>query len=338
MARITLKQLAKQLNLSVGTVSKALKDYPDISATTKARVLELAEKLNFKPNIAAQSLLSNTTKTIGLIIPDIVNHFFSNIIKGVFDAADENGYVVMLFLSQERFDYEKRGIERFINRNVDGILLSMADQTTEYKHITRLIDKGIPLVLYDKVSKLVKCSKVIVDDIKAAAMATQHLIDIGCKKIAHIRGPLNPQTTIHRYLGYKRALKNNNIPIDNSLIYESNHLSFKDGYNLTDRILSEHPDVDGIFSFTDLVATGVLEKLKELKIKIPEQVAVIGYSNWFLTNVTSPKLSTIDQPGYLMGKTAFELLYKEMFTPRHLIKHQTIELDTSIIIRQSTLR
>lgn len=338
MEKITLKILAEKLGLSAGTVSKALKDYPDISIKTKIKVVALAEKLNFKPNSVAQSLRNNKTRIIGLIIPDIINHFFSHIIKGVLEAADEKGYAVILLLSGECFEKEKEGLERLLNRNVDGILLSMADQTSHHHHINKVLEKGIPLVQYDKISKVVNCSKVMVDDVKAAFDATQHLINIGCKKIVHIRGPLTPQTTIDRYTGYKKALEKNSFAFDKSLIYTAENLSFEDGYHLADEIIAKHPNVDGIFSFTDLVATGVLVRLKELKIKVPKQIAIIGFSNWFLTTITTPKLSTVDQPGYLMGKKAFELLYEEINFKGTDFPYQTVEIPTKVLIRKSTQR
>lgn len=338
MLKVTLKKIASTLGVSTATVSKALKDYPDISEKTKKKVKSLAASLNYKPNSFAQSLRNQESKIIGLIIPTIVHHFFSNIINGVIDAASEQGYLVITLQSNESYEDEKNKINLLIEKNVDGLLLSLSDKTVNYKHINRLIDDGVPVVLYDKISRSVNCSKVIINDFAAAFNATQYLIDTGCKKIAHIRGPLKPQTTIDRFMGYKKALEVNNISFDDSLVYVSDSLSFENGYNIAPKIINDHNDVDAIFSFTDLVATGVLIRFKELGILVPEQISIIGFSNWFLSKITSPTLSTVDQPGYEMGRKAFTLLYNELNQIRNgePIKHEIVEIATKVIPRNST--
>jgi LacI family transcriptional regulator len=338
MAKATLKIIANALDISVATVSKALKDYPDISATTKQRVLELADSLNYTPNAFAQSLRTRESKIVGLIIPKIVHHFFSNIIDGVIHSASEKGYLVITLQTEEDYEKEKRQLQLLVDKNIDGILLSLSDKTVQYDHIMEIIDQGIPVVLYDKITKSIDCSKVIIDDKKAAFNATEYLIKTGCRKIAHIRGPLKPQTTIDRFIGYKQALEANNIPLENSLIYLSHNLSFEDGYNAAGKMMKEHPDVDGVFAFTDLVATGVLVRLRELKVKVPDQVSIIGFSNWFLSKITSPSLSTVDQPGYNIGRKAFGLLYNQLQQIKNgePVQQETVEISTKIIPRNST--
>lgn len=338
MYKVTLKKIASTLGISIATVSKALKDYPDISEKTKVNVKTLAKSLNYTPNSFAQSLRNQESKIIGLIIPTIVHHFFSNIINGVIDAASKKGYLVIMLQSNESYEDEKNKINLLIEKNVDGILLSLSDKTVNYNHINRLIDDGVPVVLYDKISKSVSCSKVIINDRQAGFNATQYLIDTGCKKIAHIRGPLKPQTTIDRFMGYKKALEVNNIPFDKDLVYVSDSLSFENGYNLAFQIIEDHKDVDAIFSYTDLIATGVLIRLKELEVKVPGQISIMGFSNWFLSKITSPTLSTVDQPGYEMGKKAFILLYNELNQIRNgePIQQEIVEIPTKIIPRNST--
>lgn len=338
MSKVTLKKIGEALGISPATVSKALKDYPDISESTKKKVQELAEILDYKPNSLAQSLRNQESKIIGLIIPQIVHHFFSNIINGVIQAAAKKGYMVITLQSNERYELEKEQIRRLIEKNVDGILLSLSDTTIHHKHINQIIDYGVPIVLYDKISKLVHCSKVIIDDRKAAFNATKYLIDTGCKKIVHIRGPMTPQTTIDRFLGYKKALELYDIPYDESMVYTSEDLSFEDGYQLAKKIMEDHNDTDGIFSFTDLVASGVLVRFKEMGIRVPDDISIMGFSNWFLARVTSPSLSTIDQPGYEMGEKAFLLLYNEIRAGKtdQLVKPEIVEIPTKIIVREST--
>ena len=338
MTKVTLKIIAKTLGISIATVSKALKDYPDISKKTKQKVLKLAKTLNYKPNSFAQSLRNQESKIIGLIIPSIVHHFFSNVINGVINAASEKGYLVIILQTEESFENEKKQVQLLVEKNIDGILLSLSDKTVRYDHIKQVINEDIPVVLYDKISKSINCSKVIIDDKKAAFNATEYLIKTGCKRIAHIRGPLKPQTTIDRFMGYRKALETYNIPFDKSLVYVSEELSYENGYDLTDQIIDDHPDLDGVFAFTDLVATGVLTKLKERGVDIPNKVSVIGFSNWFLSKITSPTLSTIDQPGYEMGLKAFDLLHEEINQNKKglPVNYEVVEISTKVVPRNST--
>jgi LacI family transcriptional regulator len=338
MSKITLKIIAKTLGISVGTVSKALKDYPDISEKTKRKVKSLVESLNYTPNSFAQSLRAQESKIVGLIIPSIVHYFFSNVINGVLNAASEKGYLVIILQTEESYENEKKQLQLLVKKNIDGILLSLSDKTVRYDHIKQVINEGIPVVLYDKTSKSVNCSKVLIDDKKAAFNATAYLIKTGCKRIAHVRGPLKPQTTIDRFMGYRKALETYNIPFDKSLVYVSEELSYENGYNLTDQIIDDHSDLDGVFAFTDLVATGVLTKLKERGVDVPNKVSVIGFSNWFLSKITSPTLSTIDQPGYEMGLKAFDLLHKEINQIKKglPINYEVVEISTKVIPRNST--
>lgn len=338
MQKVTLKVLAKNLGLSVATVSKALKNYPDINKETKSRVLELAETLNYKPNSFAQSLRNQESKIIGLIIPDIVHYFFSNIIKGVITSAEEKGYLVVVLQSDESYEHEIELLQLLMGKNVDGILLSLSGKTVRFDHINKIINNGTPIVLYDKISKSVNCSKVLIDDIKAAYTATEYLIKTGCRKIAHISGPQKPQTTIDRLKGYKKALAEYNIPFISSLVYTSDHLTYEDGYNLAFKIVNDHPDIEGIFTLTDLIAFGVLNKLKEMKIEIPNTISVIGFSNWFISETTTPKLTTINQPGFEMGRTAFKQLFEEINALKNKtsIEPKIITLETALIKREST--
>ena len=340
MKPVTLKQIAEQLNISVTTVSKALKDYPDISKKTKGLVKELAKTLNYKPNSFAVNLRNKESKTIGLIIPEIVHHFFSSVIKGIVEQAEKKGFLVIILQSNESFELEKKQIDLLLSQRVDGILISLANGTAQFNHINEVIAQEKPIVMFDKIAKIVKCSKVIINDRQAAYKATQHLIDIGCKRIAHFRGPLLPQNSIDRFLGYKKALLDNNLPYDASLVYicECGDTSFEDGKNSAKQLLQDHKDVDGIFINTDLVAIGAISEFNRLGVKIPEDIAIVGFSNWFMSSVISPTLSTIDQPGYKMGKTAFKQLYKEIkkVKKEEAIIPKIIELETELIKREST--
>ncbi len=341
MKPVTLREIANRLNISVTTVSKALKDYPDVSPKTKSLVKELATTLNYKPNAFAVNLRTSESKTIGLIIPVIVHHFFSNVIKGIVAQAEKKGYLVIILQSNESYELEKKQIDLLMNQRVDGIIISLANNTLDFKHLTDVINSNKPLVMIDKIAKIVNCSKVIIDDRKAAYNATQHLIDIGCKRIAHFRGSLLPQNSIDRFLGYRKALSDNGIEYDPSLIYicECDDNSFEEGKANARLLMQEHKDVDGIFINTDLVAIGAISEFNKAGIKIPEEIAIVGFSNWFMSSIISPSLSTIDQPGVKMGKAAFKQLYKEiqLMKKNEPINYQQIVLNTKLIKRNSTL-
>jgi LacI family transcriptional regulator len=340
MKETTLKEIAETLGISITTVSKALKNYSDVSEKTRKAVVALAEELNYTPNSFAVNLRTKESKTIGLIIPEVVHHFFSSVINGIIAEAEKNGYLVIILQSNESLDLEKKQVALLINKRVDGIIMSLSNESNNDFHIKEILRKEIPFVQFDKISKLIPSSKVIINDQKAAMEAVQHLIDKGCKKIAHIRGLENPQNSIDRFIGYKKALEKNGIPFDSKLVYSCKSITFEQGVEFARQIVEDDLGIDGIFVITDLVAIGVLAHFNEIGIKVPDQIAIIGFSNWFVSQVISPKLSTVDQPNYEMGVAAFGILHEEMichkegkvFTPR------TIELGTSVIERESTLR
>ena len=338
MKETTLKQIAEALGISITTVSKALKNYPDVSEKTKNSVLELATSLQYTPNSFAVNLRTKESRTIGLIIPEVVHHFFSNVINGIIAEAEKNGYLVIILQSNESLELEKKQVELLLNKRVDGIIMSLSNDSNDENHIKEIMRREIPFVQFDKISKLIKSSKVLINDQKAAFEATEHLIKKGCKKIAHIRGPVNPQNAIDRFLGYKKALEHYGITFNYDLVYTCKNVTFDEGKLFAAKIINDHPNIDGIFVITDLVAVGVLAHFNEHKIKIPEQVKVIGFSNWFMSQVITPKLSTVDQPSYEMGVESFNLLLEEMNCRKETIPFlpRIIELNTRIIEREST--
>ena len=340
MPLVTLKQIAEQLGISITTVSKALNNYPDVSKKTKKLVKETASMLNYKPNSFAVNLRTKKSKTIGLIIPVIVHHFFSSVIKGILEQAEKKGYLVIILQSNESYELEKKQIDLLLSKRVAGVLISIANETANFNHLNSVIDQETPIVMFDKIAKIVNCSKVIIDDRKAAYIATQHLIDIGCKRIAHFRGPLLPQNSIDRFLGYKKALIDNNIMYDSSLVYicECGDMSFEEGKKNAKQLLKDHKNVDGIFINTDLVAIGAMTEFYKQGVKVPQDISIVGFSNWFMSSVISPSLTTINQPGFEMGKKAFKQLYKEIKASKKNLSiiPKTITLETSLIKREST--
>ncbi|WP_439153045.1 LacI family DNA-binding transcriptional regulator [Winogradskyella sp.] len=338
MKQATLKEIAETLKISVSTVSKALKDYPDVSKKTKRLVKETAELMNYKPNAFAVNLRTKESKTIGLIIPEVVHHFFSSVIKGIIAQAEKKGYLVIILQSNESYELEKKQLDLLLSKRVDGILISLANGSADFKHLNDIISQEVPLVMFDKIAKIVNCSKVIINDRKAAYTATKHLIDSGCKRIAHFRGPLLPQNSIDRFLGYKTALTDHNISYDPSLVYILEDMSFDEGAHFAKQLRKDHIDVDGIFINTDLVAIGAISEFNKCGLKVPDDISIVGFSNWFMASVISPSLTTINQPGYLMGKTAFKQLYKEIrkLKKNNEVTPKIIELETELVIREST--
>ncbi|MFV8359629.1 LacI family DNA-binding transcriptional regulator [Flavobacterium sp. LS1P3] len=335
----TLKEIAAQLGISITTVSKSLKGYSDVSEKTKKSVIELAQKLHYTPNSFAVNLRTKESKTIGLIIPTLVHDFFSSVIKGILEEAEKRDYMVIILQSNEKLEFEKKQIDLLLNKRVDGILMSLSNETGDFEHLKSIIANRTPLVLFDKIAKLVNCSKVTINDKKAAYDAVCYLIKKGYKKIAHFRGSYLPQNAIDRFLGYKKALEDNGISYDSSLVFVcENNTDFEDGYENAKKVIHEHPEIDAIFAVTDLVAIGIIKYFNETGISIPQRIAVLGFSNWFMSSVISPKLSTINQPGFEIGRRSASILFDEIKLKKNNspVTFQSIELETNMIEREST--
>ena len=338
MPQIRLKDIANKLGLSKATVSKALNGSFEISEATKQKVIHTARLLNYTPNQVAVSLRKKQTKTIGVIIPTTVHHFFSKIIDGIIKRAEKDGYLVIILQSNENFPLEKQQVNLLIDKRVDGILISLSNKTNEFVHLKKILDRNIPLVLFDKIELSIKCSKVKIDDFEAAYNSVAYLINKGYKKIAHFRGDFNPKNAADRFKGYKQALLDNNIEFDPALVFMCNNNSdFEDGYSNAEKMISNHIEVDAVFAITDLVAIGVIKYLKEQQIRVPEDIAVFGFSNWFMSSVMSPALSTVDQPAFEMGETSMEILLTEIRNVKQhkTVIHKEVILPTKLVIRNS---
>jgi len=338
MPQIRLKDVANILGLSNSTVSKALNDSFEISDETKRKVQHTARLLNYTPNQVAVNLRKKHTKTIGVIIPTMVHHFFSKIIDGIIERAEKDGYLVIILQSNESISLEKKQVNLLIDKRVDGILISLSNETNEFVHLKKILSRNIPLILFDKIEPSIACSKVKIDDFEAAYSSVVFLIKKGYKKIAHFRGDFNPKNSVDRFNGYKQALLDNNIDFDPSLVFLcDNNSDFEDGYSNAKKLISDKIKVDAIFAITDLIAIGAIKYLKEQQIKVPEEIAVFGFSNWFMSSVISPTLSTVDQPAYKMGKVSMEILLDEIRTLKDnkTVTHKEIILPTKLVIRNS---
>ena len=338
MKKITLNEIAKKLKISITTVSKALNGYSDVSLSTKQKVLELSRKLNFIPNRQAAYLRTNKTKIIGVIIPVIGNSFFDDILNGILTSAEKYGYLIILLKSDESYENEKRLVEQLLQQNVDGIFISLAKDTYNLEHLEKVKSSKIVLIQFDKISKLMDSSKVVIDDFNSAYKATEHLIKNGCREIVHFRGPLLPQASIDRFLGYRKALEDNKIKFDPKRVILFDDMNDKEGYRLMNDFISKKIKFDGIFSISDYAAIGAIESLKENNFKIPMDIKVVGFSNLLFTDKLTPSLSTVYQPGFLMGQKCFELYLKETNAIKNNIKFNYINevVPTKLIRRNSS--
>ena len=339
MKPATLKDLANKLGISITTVSKALMNYPDVSENTKIKVRDLARQLNYTPNTFAVGLRKKESKTIGVIIPAMVHYFFSKVIDGILKEAEKNNYMVILMQSNESYELERKQVDLLLNKGVDGIIISLSNSTKNLDHLKKIIDYNVPLVLFDKIAKTINCSKVIVDDRKSAYDAVSFLIKKGYKRIAHFRGDLNPQNSIDRFLGYKKALLDHGIEFDAKLVYLcNNNDDFNDGFKNAEKLIHDHGNnVDALFTVNDLLAIGALNYFNQKGIKVPDQIAIFGFSNWFMSSVITPSLSSVEQHGYKMGEKSAEILFHEINYKSKGIRfeYQNVIIDTDLIIRNS---
>ena len=339
--QVTIKDIARELGISPSTVSRALKDHPDISVATKKAVNELAEKLNYTPNIVALSLRQSKTNTIGVIIPELVHFFFSTVISGIEDVAYSAGYNVIITQSNESLQREKIDIKALFNSRVDGMLISLSRETNTFDHIDSILAKGVPIVFFDRVYENLNSSMVIVDDLSGAKEATQHLIDQGCKRIAHLEGPPNLGITKQRLEGYLDALKENNIEVNKDLIVSCPLGTIEEGKMATEKLLKLSTPPDAIFSTNDPAAMGAMQAIKEAKLNIPKDIAVVGFSNWFFSALLEPPLTSVDQPGFEMGQEAAKLLIRQIEVKSKDNAEPTPEikiLKTRLIVRDSSLK
>jgi LacI family transcriptional regulator len=316
-----------------------LKDHPGISHETKQAVVELAKKWNYKPNAVALSLRKSKTNIIGVIIPEIVHFFFSNVISGIEEIAYSKGYNVMVCQSNESFDREVNDADALISSRVDGLLVAISRETTDLSHFQEIIDNEMPLVFFDRLPHDQPVSSVIVDDKFGAFKATEHLIQQGCRSILHLCGPRHLLLARKRIEGYQLALERHNIPFDPSLILDAPSGNRDDAEVITSEFLAKGIAVDGIFAHNDKAALGAMLAVKKNGLRIPEDVAVIGFSNWEFSSFIEPQLSSISQPGKEMGREAASLLIAQIENPnQRSLPPQTIILRTDLIARQSSMK
>lgn len=306
---MNLKQLAKELNLSISSVSKALRDSYEISAATKEAVLAKAKELNYQVNPFASSLRKQKSNTIAVVIPEVANNFFALAINGIESIAQEKGYHVLIYLTHEDIQKEIAITKLLQNGRVDGIMISLSGLTSGTTHLEELKEKGIPLVFFDRVAEHIDSPKVTTDDFNSGIKATEHLIENGCKRIAFLSIAQNLSISNKRMNGYLEALKKNRIKQDNSLVLACNGDEAKNT-QLIRKLLKRKNRPDGIFASVEKLAISTYELCEELKLNIPRDIKIISFSNLQTAALLNPSLTTITQPAYEIGREAAAILFK----------------------------
>lgn len=335
---VTIADIAKKLNTTSATVSRALNDHPGISIKTKKRVLQAAEKLHYRRNTVASALRKGQTGIIGVIIPSAEINFFGSVVHGIENMANQNGYNVLIYQSNESWEHEQKGIETFLNARVDGIIVSMAKEKNDHTHFVNARQTKMPIVFFDRTNDELETDSVSIDDHKGGYMATEHLIEQGYKRIAHISGPQHLKIFKARLEGYKAALKKNGIPFDARLVYTGD-VSIEAGRHAVQYFLELPDPPDAVFAVEDFTALGAIKELKHNNISIPKDFGIIGFANESFGEHISPSLSTIDQQTVTMGKEAFLLmleLIEEKSNKRGPVQKRI--LDPIPVFRNSSLR
>lgn len=335
---ITIKDIAKVLGLSTSTVSRALRDSYEISPETKEKVLAYAREMNYRPNPIALSLKEKRSSSIGVLVAEIANSFFSQAINGIESVAQENGYNVIIAQSKENFAKEASALNYLASRSVDGIILSVSSETTDFTLIQQMYEKKMPLVFFDRIADSIQTHKVTVDNFKGAYDATIHLIKNGYKNIACIANAPQLSITSERVNGYKAALQKASLSFTEANLVYCNHggLIYEEVETAMKQLLKQKDKPDAIISCADKITTNVMRYAQKKRINIPENIALIGFSNLDLTDLLSPSLSVVRQPAGEMGKIAAELLIKMIESKRPMSEFQQVVLPAEIFQRSSS--
>jgi LacI family transcriptional regulator len=334
--KATLKQIAKELGVSVSTVSKALNDSPEISEPTKNRVKEYAKLKNYKPNVIGLNLKNRSTRTIGVIIPNILNSFFAKVFTGIEKVADEKGYKVITCISNESLEKEISALEMLSNGTIDGFILSIskeAQKLQQFDHFTSIVNEGTPMVMFDRIADEVNCDKVIVDDFDSAINATNHLIDTGCKNIAMFSTINQLSVSNLRSQGFYKAFEQKGLKVNENLII------LTDNVEEFDEKINDFFDknvIDGVFALDEHTATGTIKIGLRKGLKIPEDLSVIGFADGVWSRRMTPSLSTVSQHGPEIGEVATKLLIEKLESKDEIYNHTTTIIKTELRQRDST--
>jgi len=331
--QITIKDIGRALNISPSTVSRALKNHPDISQATKDAVNLYAKENNYKPNSLALSLRTSRNNTIGVIVPEILHYFFSSILSGIEQVANTEGFNVIVCQSDENYEKEVNDTKSLISARVSGVLASLSKNTTNYDHYKEIIESDIPLVFFDRICIGLNTDRVVVDDYVGAFAAVEYLIQTGCKRIAFYSSPFHLEISKNRKNGYLDALRKYGLPVDDSLIKVCD--TREEAIIITPEILDRPDRPDGFFAINDHCAAGIMYAVKLAKLRIPEDVSIFGFSDGELARACDPMLSTVEQHGFQMGREAAKLLLDKINGNTHG-QYTNRVIKTNVIIREST--
>lgn len=331
---VSLKDLAKELDVSISTISRALKNSPEIGEEMRKKVKALAKKMNYRPNPFAMSLLKNSPRIIGIIVPDIVTHYYSSIISGINDIARKNGYSTIITSSYEQYELEKKCLEDLINIRVEGVIACLSQQTMDFSHFESLYEQNIPLVFFDRVCLIDRFSSVITNNVESAQEATLHFLNTGSKRVGFIGGGNHLEIVKKRKHGYLQALRDHKIPIEKELVF-CEKIGYESGYHGACRLLSLPNPPDAILGMTDSLAFGAMKAIRERKLRIPEDVALIGYTDEEHSNYVDPPLTAVTHQTYKMGEVTCKLLLRQI---KGNNKVQQIEVPCILSIRGSSIK
>lgn len=334
--RTTIHDIARELNVTASTVSRALKGNSTISEPTRKAVLAVAKKLNYKPNHIAAALRSGRSNIIGVIVPAADRSFFAKVIRGIEDEVAKAGYSVIVCQTYEDYEKEKEVLDTLLRTRVDGIIASIAKQSTQFDHYRRLREEEVPLVLFDRKVESLGVGAVTIDDFRGAYLATEHLIQQGCRRIAHFAGPQHIDIYKKRLQGYRQAMEDQGLPLSDDLILDCPS-DVETGKACAAKLLQLSYPPDAIFSSSDYAALGAMQFLKNRHINIPREMAIVGFANEPFTSYVEPALSTVDQHSHRMGRHAARLFLQEIASPQNDDPRKTI-LQPELIIRASSLK
>ena len=334
---VTIYDLANELNLSSATVSRALKNDPLVSKKTRKKIFELAEKRGYRSNHFAKNLREQKTNTIGFMVHELQSNFITSVLAGVEKVATESGYDLIITHASESYTKEAANAKNLFHKRVDGLIASLSFDTRNLDHFRPFVDKGVPIIFFDRVERNSENTVIVIDNYKCGYEATRHLIEQGCKRIVHVTSSLARNVYSERFRGYRDALFDNNIAFDESLLIIKD-LSEKAGIESAQKILSIKPLPDGAFITNDFVAAVCMRTLKENNVSIPRDIAIVGFNNDAIAHLVEPALTTINYPGKELGEVAARTLVDRLKGVSTLQQINTIIINSDLIIRRSSLK
>ena len=331
--QITIKDIARELGVSPSTVSRALKNNPDISQETRDLIHKYAKEHNYKPNALALNLRTSRSNTIGVIVPQLIHHFFSCVLSGIEETAAKAGYNILIAQSNERYDQEVKIVHSFLAGHVCGVITSLAKDTSNYDHYLELIENNIPIVFYDRICPNINTGRVVVDDYAGSFAAVEYMIQTGCKRIFFYSADIHLEISKNRKNGYLDAMRKYKIPVDDSMIKLCDTREY--AIAITSDILEKEDRPDGFFAINDETASGILYACKLMGFRVPEEISICGFTDGAIAQNTDPKLTTVEQHGEEVGKSAIHLLIDKIENEESNKSSNKI-VRTNLVVRGTT--